>query len=122
LSRRDFRKAQSEERLARYTEVCRLWSVVDGEYLSFTAARARGGGIRSLGIGRHGERILQFTHPSGFKFERRIAVITDVIEAAGGLAGINDILAATLGTGNGNRGKPHRQPEWRSAPNSVKSG
>jgi hypothetical protein len=111
LSRCNFRKTQGEERLAGGTEICRLWRVDDGKHSGFAAACARGGGIRSLGVGRHRERILQFTHLGGFEFESRIAMVADMVEAARRLAGVKDILGSALRAGNGNGRKPHRPSE-----------
>jgi len=122
LSRCDFGKAQREERLARYTEVCRLWGIHNGKHFSFATARARSGGIRSLGIGRHREWILQFTHLGGFELESRIAIVADVVETTRRLAGVKHILGSALRAGNGNWGKPHRPSEWRSTTGAVKHG
>jgi len=120
LSRCDFGETQREEGLTRYTEVCWLFGVDDGKHFGFAAARARGGGTGSLGIGRHRERVLQFTHLGGFKLESCIAIVADVVEATRRLAGVKNILRPTLRAGNGNWGKPHRPSEWRSATRAVK--
>ena len=120
-SRRDFRETQRKERLARDAEVFRVMAIDDGKYFSFATARARGGRTRGLGVGRHRKGFMQFTHLGGFEFEGRIAVVADVVETARGLAGVKDILGPTLGACNGNRGKPHRQSEWRSTTGGVKS-
>jgi hypothetical protein len=120
LSRCDFSETQCEERLAGDTEVRRFFGVNNGEYLGFTTASARGCGAGRFGFGRQLERVLQFTHPGGFEFERRIAVVADMVETTGWLAGVKNILRPALRAGNGNGGKPHRSSQWRSATGAVK--
>ncbi len=120
LPRCDFRETQREKRLAGDTEVCRFFGVNNGEYLGFTTASARGCGTGGFGFGRQLERVLQFTYLGGFEFERRIAVVADMVETARWLAGVKNILRAALRAGNGNGGKPHRSSEWRSAAGAVK--
>jgi hypothetical protein len=40
---------------------------------------------------------LDFAHFGGFEFEGRVAVVADVVETAGGLAGVKNIRGAALG-------------------------
>ena len=87
---------ERQERLARDTEVLHVLAIGDGKYFSFAAARARGSRAGGVRVGRHRKGFLHFTHLGGFEFEGRITVVADVVEAARGLAGVNDILGPAL--------------------------
>ena len=40
---------------------------------------------------------MDFAHLGGIEFEGRVAVVADVVETAGGLAGVKDLRGAALG-------------------------
>ena len=88
---------ERQERLARDTEVFRVLAIDDGKYFSFATARARGSGARGVRVRRHLKVFLYLAQLGGFELEGRNAVIADVVEAACGLAGVNDILGPALG-------------------------
>jgi hypothetical protein len=87
-SRRDFREMEHQQSLAADTEELWLWPIQDCKHLSFATARARGGRARGIRVRRHLKVFLYFAHLGGFEFEGGIAVVADVVEAAGGLAGV----------------------------------
>jgi len=95
-ARRDFREMERQERLARDAEVLRVLAIDDDKYFSFATARARGSRARGVRVLRHLKVILYFAQFGGLEFEGRIAVVADVVEAAGGLAGVNDIPGPAL--------------------------
>ena len=88
---------ERQERLARDTEVLHVLAIGDGKYFSFATARARGSCVGGVRVRRHRKVFLHFTHLGGFEFEGRIAVVADMVEAAGGVAGVDDILGPALG-------------------------
>jgi len=89
---------ERQQSLAGDSEVLRVLAIDDGKYFSFATARARGSRARGVRDLRHLKVFLCFAQLGGFEFEGRIAVVADVVEAAGRLAGVYDILGPALGT------------------------
>jgi hypothetical protein len=91
-----------EERFAGYAEILPgMRTVAQREDLALSAARAgsrRRGRIR---VGWHCKILQKFPDPGGFEFKGRVALVADVVEAALGLTGVDDIVRTALGAGDG---------------------
>jgi len=97
------RNGQSQQRLAGDTEqLCGGRAVFhNGEEFALTAAGAGRGGATRIRVRRNNKWLRSFADPRRLQFESRVAMVAHVIEAAGRLAGINDVRGTALRAGDG---------------------
>jgi len=115
---------QGEQRLTGDAQVLRRrrGAVADGEDFVLPAASAGGGGRGRVGVGRNRESGLQFADASRFQFERRVAAVADVVEAALRLAGIDDVVRTALGAADCQGCERHRDSTLLVGSRAVKFG